>query len=141
MQLNPYLHFGGRCAEAFAFYEQHLGARGNGVMFFRNGPAADQVGPEMQDKVMHASLLLGDVELVGTDGDGDGCEAPGAAITGMHVVLTVDAPEEAENLYAVLAEGGTAEMSMDETFWAKRFGMVVDRFGVPWMINCNKTPE
>ena len=139
MQLNPYLNFGGRCAEAFAFYEQHLGARSNGVMLFRDGPAATQVGPGMQDKVMHASLLFGDVELMGTDGDG--CEAPRAAITGMHVVLSVDTPEEAERLYAVLEEGGTVEMPMAETFWARRFGMVVDRFGVPWMINCNRTPE
>lgn len=137
MYLNPYLHFGGRCAEAFAFYEKHLGARSNGMMFFRDGPAADRVGPEMQDKVMHASLLFGNVELMGTDGDGP--SAP--AIAGMHVVLGVDSPDEAERVFGLLSDGGTVEMPMEETFWARRFGMVVDRFGVPWMINCDKEQQ
>ena len=84
---------------------------------------------------MHASLLFGDAELMGTDAGG--CEAARAAITGMHVVLSVDSPAEAERLHALLAEGGSVEMPMQATFWAQRFGMVVDRFGVPWMINCD----
>lgn len=133
MRMNPYLDFGGNCAEAFAFYERDLGARVTAMMRFRDGPAADQVGPEQQDKVMHAELELAGSVLMGTDGEG--CGQPAARVTGVHLVLNVAEPTEAERLFALLAEGGAIEVPIGETFWAKRFGMVVDRFGVPWMIN------
>lgn len=140
MQLNTYLSFDGDCADAFAFYEQRLGATITTMMTFREAPSDAGISPDLHDKIMHAALDLDGHVLMGTDG---GCmsEHQDHGIRGVHVVLDVDTPAEAERVYAVLSEDGTVEMALHETFFAHRFGMAVDRFGVPWMVICGKSQQ
>jgi PhnB protein len=132
MQFTPYLNFDGRCAEAFRFYEHLFG--GEIVMMQTHGesPMADQVPPDWKDLVIHARLLLGDGVLMGSD-------APPAMFKpaqGFSTSYQAKDEAEAERIFAGLAEGGTVHMGMQQTFWALRFGMVTDRFGTPWMVNC-----
>lgn len=136
MKLNPYLAFDGNCREAFDFYVQVLGAQSEGVMTWAEGPMADQIATDYKDKVMHGSILLGEDRIMACDRPpGDD---PYEGIKGVNVVINVDDPAEAERHFAALAEGGRVTMPIDETFWAQRFGMLVDKFGVPWMVNCEK---
>lgn len=134
MQLTPYLNFNGQCKEAFQFYERCLG--GKIVAMFTHGetPAAEHVSPDWQDRIMHARLLVGDAVLMGSDSPPQYFEEQ----KGMQVSLQVEDPAVAERIFHALAEGGTVKMPIRETFWATRFGMLVDRFGTPWMINCEK---
>lgn len=144
MKLNTYLNFNGCCEAAFRFYAQHLGADISTLMTFGDGPAevAEQVPVDWRDKIMHAHLTIGGHALMGTDGmgpGGGGCAAsqsPTGGIQGAHVVLYADGPDEAERIHAVLSQGGRVEMPLQETFFACRFGMAVDPFGVPWMVLC-----
>jgi PhnB protein len=134
MQLNPYLQFDGNCAEAFRFYEQCLG--GKIVMMMKTGesPMAAQIPADQQDSIMHARMMVGDKVLMGSDAMGGCYTAP----AGFHVTLGVDDPADADRIFAALAQGGSVRMPIEETFWAHRFGMLVDRFGIPWMVNCEK---
>lgn len=134
MRLNPYLSFDGNCAEAFAFYEKSL--RGNIAFTMRWGesPMADQAPPDFRDKIMHMRMAVAGFTLMGSD-------APPGRYTrpaGMMVSVSVDDPAEADRMFAALAEGGQVSMPIQETFWAQRFGMLTDRFGIPWMVNCEK---
>jgi PhnB protein len=133
MKLNPYLSFNGECEAAFKFYEQCLGGNIESMMTFGNSPMAEQTPPDKLDKIMHASLKVGDTVLMGSDAPPDFFEKP----QGFSVSLVFDDVAEAERVYTALAENGTVQMPLQETFWAARFGMVVDRFGTPWMINCD----
>src|SRR5699024_10477549 len=140
MKLNAYLSFDGHCEEAFNFYAEKLGAEITAMMMFSDGPpeATENLPNEWRSKIMHACLKLGDYELMGTDGMGacpSGADAD-AGISGAHVVLQVDEPGDAERIYTDLSTDGTVQMAMEQTFFARRFGMVVDRFGVPWMVLC-----
>lgn len=145
MKLNAYLNLGGRCEEAFDFYVRHLGAEITAMMRFADGPpeAAGNVPEQWRNKIMHASLTLDGHELMATDGMGGGsggCGGDGegyVGIKGAHVVIHVNEAAEAERIYAALSEGGVVQMPMDQTFFARRFGMAVDRFGVPWMVLCH----
>jgi PhnB protein len=132
MELSPYLNFNGQCAAAFKFYEQCL--RGKIVMMQTHGesPMKDQVPPDWRDKVIHARLVVGDKVLMGSDAPADNYVVP----QGMYVSVSVDAPAEAERIFKALAENGTVTMPFEKTFWSPGFGMVVDRFGTPWMVNC-----
>ncbi|HLZ65389.1 MAG TPA: VOC family protein [Aliidongia sp.] len=134
MQVNPYLSFDGRCAEALKFYERCLGARTEFQITFGGSPMADQVPPEWHDKIMHASMSIGDQVLMGSDAPPDRYKAP----QGMTVSLGIADPAEADRVFAGLSEGATIQMPIQETFWALRFGMLVDQFGIPWMVNCGK---
>jgi PhnB protein len=134
MQLTPYLNFNGQCEAAFKFYEQCLGGKIVALFTHRNTPAAEHVPAEWQDRIMHARLVVGDAVLMGSDSPPAYFEEP----KGMYVSLQIDHPAEAERIFHALAEGGTVRMPIEETFWAARFGMLVDRFGTPWMINCEK---
>ena len=135
MKLNPYLFFKGNCEEAFNFYAELLRGKIEMMMPHRGSPAEGHVGPEWQDKIMHARLSFGDQVLMASDAPpGTGAEA----MKGFSVSLNVDSPAEAERVFGGLAEGGAVQMALAETFWAVRFGMLVDRFGTPWMINCEK---
>jgi PhnB protein len=134
MQLNPYLQFNGDCEAAFKFYEQSLGGKIIAMMTAEGTPMADQVPKDRLHKIMHARLTVGDTVLMGSDAPPDRYEAP----KGFSVTLNTDKPAEAERVFHALAEKGTVQMPIAETFWAQRFGMLVDRFGVPWMINCEK---
>lgn len=135
MQVNPYLNFDGRCAEAFSFYEQLLGGRIEAMMTFRDSPMASEVPADWHDLVIHAHLTVGDVVLMGSDAPGEHYAPP----QGLHVSLHVEDPAEAERIFHALADNGKVTMPIDKTFWAERFGMLVDRFGTPWMVNCSPT--
>jgi PhnB protein len=137
MQLNPYLMFNGQCEAAFKFYEQCLGGKILAMMTYGDSPMAEQTPSEQRNKIMHANLAVGDQELMGSDSPPDQYEET----KGSYVLLGIDDPVEAERIFQVLAENGTVRMPIQETFWAVRFGMLVDRFGIPWMINCGKLPN
>ncbi len=134
MRLNPYLQFDGNCAAAFRFYEQCL--HGTILMMQKAGesPMAAQIPPDRHDAVIHARMAVGDTLLMGSDAMGGAYAAP----SGFHVTLGFDDPAQAERVFTALSDGGSIQMALAETFWALRFGMFVDRFGIPWMINCER---
>jgi PhnB protein len=134
MQLNPYLFFNGECQAAFKFYEQCLGGKIDAMMTYAESPEAEQTSPESRDRIMHAHLTVNDMALMGSDVPSDYFEKP----QGFSVSLQFDDVVEAERIFQALAENGTIKMPLHETFWAARFGVVVDRFGTPWMINCDR---
>jgi PhnB protein len=135
MQVNPYLAFDGRCAAALQFYERAIGARTEYQMTYGSSPMAEHVPAEWRDKIMHASVTIGgQMVLMGADAPPDRYKAP----QGITVSLGIADPAEADRVFAALAEGGTITMPIQETFWALRFGMVTDQFGIPWMVNCGK---
>jgi PhnB protein len=135
MELSPYLNFNGNCAAAFRFYEKCLG--GTIVMMQTHGesPAKDQVPPDWRDRVIHARLVVGGQALMGSDAPPDQYERP----QGTYVSLSI-ASADAERIFKALAEGGTVGMPFQKTFWSPGFGMVVDRFGTPWMVNSEPQP-
>ena len=132
MQLNPYLSFNGQCEAAFKFYEQCLGGKIEAMVAHAGTPAEQQVPPEWRNKILHARLNVAGQLLMGGDVPPGGYEEP----KGFSVSLQVKDPAEAERIFHVLEENGKVRMPIQKTFWAARFGMVVDRFGIPWMINC-----
>jgi PhnB protein len=134
MQMNPYLIFNGNCEAAFKFYEQCLGGKIVMMLNHSDAPAAEQVPAEWHDKIMHVCLDLGGRLLMGSDSPPEYFEAP----QGFYVQLSIDEPVEAERIFHTLAENGKVKMPLEETFWAFRFGMLVDQFGIPWMVNCEK---
>ena len=134
MHLHTYLVFKGQCEEAFRFYERCLGGKIEMMMTHGEAPTAEQVPPEWRSKVMHTRLVVGDQALMGSDAPPAHYEEP----KGFSVSLGVDDAAEAERIFHALAESGTVRMPLQETFWALRFGMLVDRFGIPWMINCER---
>ena len=134
MQLSTNLTFNGQCEAAFKFYEKCLGGKIQVMMTWGDSPMADHVSSEMRDKIIHTSLIVGESSLLGADAPPESYKEP----RGFAVTIAVDDPAEAERLFNALAENGTIQMPLEETFWASRFGMVIDRFGIPWMINCAK---
>lgn len=134
MQLNPYLFFNGQCETAFKFYEQCLGGKITAMMTYGESPMAEQTSPEQRSKIMHTQLTVGDQELMGSDAPPEMFEEP----KGFYVSLQFNDPAEAERIFHALAENGTVRMPIQQTFWAARFGMLVDQFGIPWMINSDQ---
>jgi PhnB protein len=132
MELGPYLNFNGRCAEAFKFYEQCLG--GKIVMMQTHGesPMKEHVPADWRDKIIHARLVVGNHVLMGSDAPPEHYAAP----QGMYVSTSVALPADAERIFNALAENGKVSMPFQTTFWSPGFGMLVDRFGIPWMVNC-----
>ena len=130
MQTVPYLNFDGDCRAAFTFYQQVLGGELQ-ITSHGDSPIAGEVPAEWHDRVMHARLDADGATLMASD------YPPGehAKPKGMSVALHVESPAEAERIFHALAEGGTVTMPIAQTFWSERFGMLVDRFGIPWMIN------
>ena len=134
MQLIAYVNFNGNCKEAFTFYEQCLGGKIVAMFTHRDTPMAAHVGADWLDSIMHARLQVGDAVLMGSDSPPQYFQPA----QGMYVSLMVEDPAEAERIFHALEEGGSVRMPIEETFWAVRFGIVIDRFGTPWMINCEK---
>jgi PhnB protein len=135
MQWNPYLTFNGQCETAFKFYERCLGGKLVAMIPFSDTPSAEHVPAEHRSRIMHARLVVGSQVLMGSDTHaGDSYEG----IKGSSVAVQVDTPDEAERVFSALAENATIVMPLGQTFWAVRFGMLTDQFGVPWMINCEK---
>jgi PhnB protein len=135
MKWNPYIAFNNQCREAFEFYEKCFGGKIVAMIGYADTPAKEHMPADTGARIMHARLVLGDQVLMGCDAH------PGMSydgIRGNDVAVQVETPEEAERLFAALSEGGTVQMPIGETFWSLRFAMLTDRFGVPWMINCEK---
>ena len=135
MKLHPHLNYGGNCEQAFRFYVQHLGGRITMLMRHGERAALANAPSGWDNAVLFARMTLGDSELLGNDVPPEHFQPMRSA----YLSLAVDSTPEAERIYALLAEGGQVFMPMQETFWAARFGMLTDQFGVPWMINC-ETP-
>jgi PhnB protein len=131
MQSNIYLFFDGECEAAFKFYEQCLGGKIDAMMTYGDAPMSEEFPSEQRDRIMHANLTVDSMVLMGSDTPPDGFEKP----QGFSVNLQFDDLVEAERIFQKLAENGTVRMPFQETFWSTRFGMLVDRFGTPWMIN------
>ena len=132
MQMCLYLSFKGDCEAAFKFYEQCLGAKPGGIFRYAGSPMADQAPADWGDKVMHGSVTVGDQVLMGADVVAAQYEAP----KGITLSLQMNSTADAERVFHELAQGGRVVMPLEKTFWAERFGVLVDRFGIPWQINC-----
>lgn len=130
MQLNPYLMFKGQCEAAFKFYAECTGGKITTMLRCADMPSSDQMPPEMRDKIMHGRLLLGNTELMGSDAPPEQYEE----MKGCSISLTLDTAAEAERVFNALSTDATIRMPLQQTFFASRFGMLVDQFGVAWMI-------
>jgi len=129
-----YLHFPGNCREAFAFYAATLGGNVSFSLTYGESPAAAETPADVRDKIMHARVDIGAQMLLGSDVVHGRYEAPSC----FNVMAGGYEPADAERIFQALAAQGTISMPLQETFWAQRFGMCTDRFGVPWMVNCAK---
>ena len=134
MQMNPYIMFNGQCEAAFKFYEKHLGAKIVFMLTHANSPAAEHTPRDRQDKILHGRIIIDGQVLMGSDAPPERYDKP----KGFFISLGVTKTEEAERLYKALSEKAEIIMPLEETFWAHRFAMLVDQFGIPWMINCEK---
>jgi PhnB protein len=137
MQMNVVLSFNGDCEEAFRFYEQHLGGQPGTIFRYGGSPLEHSVPADWSDKVMHGSVTVGGHVLMGGDFFGARYEEP----RGISLSLQMKNPADAERIFDVLAKDGKVMMPLEQTFWAARFGMVVDRFGIPWLINCEESEQ
>ncbi len=131
--LSVHLTFAGQCEEAFRFYERTLAAEKLYVLHYADTPAAADVPADFRDKVVHATLTIGDYQLAGADVAPDRYERP----RGFYLLYTAASHADAERIFAALADGGTIHMPLQQTFWAPAFGVVVDRFGTPWEITAS----
>jgi len=128
MTLNTYVNFAGTCAEAFRFYETHLGGTIGMMMTHGQAPNQSQINPERKDAILHARISIGGTELMGAD-------IPSAQpMRSAYLSLSVESDGEAERIFSALSDGGEVFMPMQETFFATRFGQLRDRFGINWMI-------
>lgn len=129
MQLYTYLNYAGNCRQAFEFYAEHLGGRIVMLQTHGDNPAPmGTIPPDWKNAVLHARLELGGTFVLGAD-------IPGAEpMRSAYLTLMLDSVEEAERIYALLSEGGQIFMKMEETFFARRFAMLRDRFGTSWML-------
>ena len=134
MKMNPYLVFDGSCEEAFKTYAKVLGGEIVAMMPAEGTPAAEAWPNDWRNKIIHARLVVDGVALMGSDCPPERFEK----MQGFSVTLNIKEPAEAERVFNALAEGGTVRMPLEETFWATKFGMLTDRFGTPWMSNCEK---
>ena len=137
MRVNPYLSFNGQCEAAFTLYAQCLGGQLGAIFRYRGSPLADSVPADWQDKVMHGSLTIGELVLMGGDVAPDRYEAP----KGFSLSLQISSTTEAERIFQELGKDGRVTVPLEKTFWAARFGMVIDRFGIPWLINCEGSDQ
>jgi len=131
MKLVSYLHFSGQCETAFKFYERVLDGKLIALRNHADSPMADQVPPEWRSKIIHAELQVGDQTLMGSDAPPDYYRQP----QGFAVSLSVEDEFEAERIFDALAESGKIGMPLGPTFWSPRFGMLTDRFGIPWLVS------
>jgi PhnB protein len=137
MELCPYLNFNGNCGEAFRFYEQCFGGKVMALFTYGESPMAGETADADKNRVMHACLQVNGKSLMGADG-------PPRQFTSMKgncVMFGVDTPAEADRVFGELSKDGSVHMPIQETFWAQRFGICADRFGIHWMVNCGKPME
>ena len=132
MRANAHLAFSGQCEEAFHYYERHLGGKITRLLHYEGTPAQNMMPADMANKVVHAQIKIGDSIIMGADSPPNRyTQAHGIALT-----LQADTPDDAVRMFGALADGGSIQMPMEKTFFAKKFGMLRDRFGIPWMIIC-----
>lgn len=129
MQVQAYLFFDGCCEAAVEFYRQALGAEVTFLMHYKDGPEKPQPGSE--NKVMHSNLRIGDSMLMASDD----CAGKQTGFTGFSLSLDIPDTDQAHQVFSALSEGGQVRMPLAKTFWSPCFGMVLDRFGVLWMVN------
>ena len=134
MKLRVHLTFSGQCEAAFRFYQSCLGGAIVTMLSYGDSPLAAQAPPQWQSKILHASLTFGENVLAGVD------LLPGdyAPPQGFYALLDIPDVSHAERVFHSLSENGTIRMPIQETFWARRFGVLVDQFGIPWEINCGR---
>lgn len=135
MHLNAYLSFDGNCEEAFRYYEKHLGGKITAMLPYSEEPKGGSgmaVPDAWKKKIMHASMTIGESVLMGGDPPPPYYRKP----QGVSVNISMNDVDKAERMFGALADGGEITMPFAQTFWVKRFGMVTDKFGVQWMINC-----
>jgi PhnB protein len=137
MNLNPYLSFNGQCEEAFKTYAKCLNGSIDFMMTNEQSPMADKTPPELLQNIMHATLRLGGQVIMGADAPPQYYSQP----QGFSISISTKDVSEAERIFAELSAGGSVRMPLQKTFWAERFGMFIDRFGTPWMINCEATAQ
>lgn len=130
MRLNTYLNYGGNCAEAFKFYEEHLGAKIGMMMKHGDMPDPSKVMPEWKDAVLHATITIGETLIMASDVPPDRWKPMRSA----YLALNVASDADAERLFALLAQGGEVFMPLQETFFASRFAQLRDKFGTSWML-------
>jgi PhnB protein len=130
MNLHTYLNFGGNCQQAFRFYEQHLGGKITAMMTHDQAPDSSQMLPGMGKAILYARITLGETELMGSDVPADRFQP----MRSVYLSLSVSSIEKAEEIHALLSDGGQIFMPMQETFFAFRFSMLRDKFGTSWMI-------
>ncbi len=134
MKWNPHLAFNGQCEAAFKFYEKCLGGKITLLLTYGESPLAEQTPPHWRNKIIHASFTFDDQVLTGADALPEQYQKP----QGFSVLLNVVAAEETDRIFRTLAENGEVQLPLQETFWALRFGMLTDQFGMPWLVNCGK---
>ena len=132
MQVNPYLFYNGNCEAALKFYQKVLGAEIVAMLTYEGGPAEMQIPPEWKKKIMHAKISIDGEVIMASDAYPGHFHQP----QGFSVSLQVEDPADAERRFKALAEGGSVNMPFGKTFFSKGFGMCVDQFGIPWMVNC-----
>jgi PhnB protein len=133
VRVEPYLVFNGQCREAFTRYQEVVGGTLETMMTHGESPVAEHVPAANRDLILHACLRVGETRLMGSDSPPEMFAQP----QGTYVSLQVDDSAEAERIYRALSDGGTVTMPFEKTFWASGgFAMFTDRFGTPWMINC-----
>jgi PhnB protein len=139
MKLNPQLSlsFNGQCEAAFRCYATCLNGEIAFMLRWGDSPAAAEVPSSWHSNIYHATLNVGGFVIIGSDQPSDRYEQP----RGFELVLQMDDPVAAERVFNALADGGTIKMPLQETFWASRFGVLIDRFGVRWSINCEPALE
>jgi PhnB protein len=136
MRFDPYLNFDGDCAEAFRHYADLLGGELD-ISTYGETPGSEEIPADQRDRVMHARLVVGDAVLMASDAPPGRYVPPG----GNYVSVSLDAVDEARRIFDGLAPGADVQMPFEATFWSPGFGMLVDRWGTPWMVNCNAQPE
>ncbi len=132
MKVQAYINFAGRCEEALEFYKKSIGAEITGLMRWKESPDKDMKRPPgYEEKVMNAAFRIGETQLMADDGMGEKT----AEFKGMSLVIEVADDVEAKRVFTALGEGGNVTMPLAKTFWTSSFGMLTDKFGVPWMVN------
>ena len=134
--IKPYISFPGNCAEAVDFYKNKLGAEVLFTQTYGESPMADKVTDDNKDKIMHTSFKIGDSVIMACDNVFK--ENPTTIGNNISLAIGSNDPTSADKMFEQLSEGSTVLMPMQETFWAERFGMLTDKFGINWMFNCDK---
>ncbi|MET0356238.1 MAG: VOC family protein [Cellvibrio sp.] len=137
IKIYPHLGFDGHCEEAFLEYQRIFGGTITTMMRYGDSPMAKDAPADWQDRIIHASLHIGDVELAGTDMLPQSYKKP----QGFSVILNLPKKAEAQKIFDALSIGGEVQLAFAETFWSAGFGVLVDRFGTPWEINCEQAPQ